>query len=162
MELTNQQKTTLRNFVTNDAVLNAIPKTPDGAFELASALNAVVDTFFVWKTFIETKDLFDGVVWTVVDSLTVGKARIFEWMIAAGSVNPSTNSVRVGITQVFGAASASEVAIFGLMKRNTNLIESIFANTTTGGAGNGAEATPAKIRVEGNIEANYLRDVMGW
>lgn len=162
MELTNAQKTTLRNFVTNDAVLNAIPKTPDGAHELAAALNAIVPAFFVWKTFIETKDLFDGVVWTVVDSLTVGKARIFEWMIAAGSVNPSTNSVRVGITQAFGAASATEVAILGLMKRNANLIESIFANTTTGGSGNGAEATPAKVRVEGDIEVNYLRDVMGW
>lgn len=43
-----------------------------------------------------------------------------------------------------------------------NAIPQTLANTTTGGAGNGAEATPAKLRVEGSIEWNYLREVMGW
>lgn len=162
MQLTNAQKNTLRAFVAADPTLNAIPQTADGAFALAEALNETKEDFFVWKTSMVTEELFDGVQFTAVDALSVGKARIFEWMILAGSVRPASNSIRVAITQCFGAASASEVAIFAAMKRNATILESVLANTTTGGAGNGAEATPAKLRVEGSIEWNYLLEVMRW
>ena len=158
MELTNAQKNTLRTYVQADPVLNQIAQTGDDAFELADALN----TFFVWKSSVVTEELFDGVQFSAVDALTVGKARIFEWMILSGTVRPASNGIRTAITQCFGAGTASETGILALMKRTATRLESVLANTSTGGAGNGAEGTPAKLRVEGLIDPGYLREVMGW
>lgn len=162
MELTNAQKNTLRTYVQADPVLGQIAQTSDGAFELADALNMIVDTFFVWKSSVVTEELFDGVQFSAVDALTVGKARIFEWMILSGTVRPASNGIRTAITQCFGAGTASETGILALMKRTATRLESVLANTSTGGAGNGAEGTPAKLRVEGLIDLGYLREVMGW
>lgn len=159
MELTNAQKNTLRTYVQADPVLGQIAQTSDGAFELADALNTIVDTF---KSSVVTEELFDGVQFSAVDALTVGKARIFEWMILSGTVRPASNGIRTAITQCFGAGTASETGILALMKRTATRLESVLANTSTGGAGNGAEGTPAKLRVEGLIDPGYLREVMGW
>lgn len=129
MILSNQQKTTLKTYVEADTTLNSLPHNADGAFAVAEAMNAVmVPSFYVWKSRIDTLELFDSLVWTAVDNLTVGKARIFEWMVLAGTISPENNSTRVGIRQCFGADSATEIAILTAMKRTATRLEALFCH----------------------------------
>lgn len=160
MELTNAQRTTLRNAVLADPVLSALTPSADNADAIATAMNAATNpAFFVWKSTIQSTELFDAITWPGVDNLTVGRARIFEWMILAGTIKPELQTTRTGITQCFGAATATEVAIFALFKRVASRVEALLANTTSG---DGQEATPARLRVEGQLSYQDVIAAMQW
>ena len=80
--LTTEQKATLKAFVEADTTLNQIPQTYDGAYALADALKAeATPAYVVWRTSVSAEEIMsNGFVWTAVDTLTVGKARIWDWM----------------------------------------------------------------------------------
>jgi hypothetical protein len=71
----------------------------------------------------------NGFDWTRVDNLTVGKARIWEFMTTLGVINPSQANVRAGILAVFGTAGdlAMRLSIFGHCQRLATRVQKLFA-----------------------------------
>ena len=154
MALTSAQLLTLKAEILADPVLAALPNNPDGDFEIAAQLNALaVPDFFVWRTNVPLDEIMvNGFDWTRVDNLTVGKARIWEWMVALGHINPSQANVRAGVLAVFTTASdlGNRVAVFGHCQRQATRAEKVLAvgtGTTTTDQGVG----PATMGFEGNL-----------
>lgn len=163
MSLTAEQQTTLRNFVNADPTLSQFPHTGDGAYALTDALKAVASPeFVVWKTRVSRDEIMqNGFDWVQVDNLTVGKARIWEWLFDNGqnSINPAKLNVRAGIDEAWkGTAAMLAVrdAVYVHCKRNANVLEKIFAT------GTGTPVSPATMGVEGSLPYYEVQSAMGW
>ena len=156
--LTTEQKVTFKVFVEADPTLSLIPKTYDGAYALADALKAEASpAFVVWRTIVSAEEIMsNGFVWTAVDALTVGKARIWDWMTRYGTINPSKLNVRQGMADAFGAGSAMATGIMPHLKRNANILEKLFAT------GTGTTATPGTMVIEGSLSYQEVHEAMGW
>jgi hypothetical protein len=156
--LTTEQKATLKAFVEADTTLSQIPQTYDGAYAIADALKVDASpAFVVWRTSVSVEEIMaNGFVWTAVDALTVGKARIWDWMTRFGTINPSKLNVRQGMADAFGAASAMATGILPHLKRNANILEKLFAT------GTGTTATPGTMVIEGSLSYQEVHEAMGW
>jgi len=106
----------------------------------------------VWKPQVtRTEIMQNGFDWTRVDNLSIGKARVWEWMFTEGFTNPSKVNVRAGIDQVWVGTAADlavRAAVYVHCKRLASRIEKLFAT------GAGSDAAPATMAVEGPI--SYL------
>ena len=156
--LTTEQQATLKAFVEADPTFSLIPKTYDGAYALADALKAEASpAFIVWRTSVSAEEIMsNGFIWTAVDALTVGKARIWDWMTRYGTINPSKLNVRQGMADAFGAGSAMATGIMPHLKRNANILEKLFAT------GTGTTATPGTMVIEGSLSYQEVHEAMGW
>ena len=161
MSLTSAQKTAVKAAIIADPTLNAFPNNSDGAFAIADALNtAASPSFFVWVTSVEITEIMqNGFDWTRVDNLTIGKARIWEWMSIAGTIHPNQANVRAGILAVFTTAAdlATRLAAFQHCQRLASRVEKLLATgagTTTTDQGIG----PATMGYEGPISYNDVQE----
>jgi hypothetical protein len=145
--MTPAQLATLAAHINASPDLSSFPNNSDGAFEIAALLNLDASPkFWVWKTSVAVQDIMaNGFVWTAVDTLTVGKARIWDWMTRFGTINPSKANIRQGLSDAFGAASAMATAIMPHLKRGATRLEKLYTT------GTGTEASPATLDVEGPI-----------
>ena len=78
-----------------------------------------------------------------VDNLSVGKARIWEWMFGSedNSINPSKLNIRAGIAEVWKGTVADlvvQATVLNHCKRPATRIEALYA---TGSGTTGAPAT---------------------
>lgn len=151
MALTTQQAATLKTFIQNDPTLNAQPLNSDGAYAIAAAINqAATPAFIVWRTSVDTDEVMrNGMDWTRVDNLNVGKARIWEWMTKPGSFNPSKANVRAGIDATWVGTAADlavRAAVYTHCKRNASVVEKLLITS-----GAGSDASPAVMGFEGPI-----------
>jgi hypothetical protein len=154
--LTTEQKATLKAFIESDQALNTL--YVDGNLSgLADGLNAVATpSFIVWRTAVTQDEIMqNGFDWVQVDNLTVGKARIWEWMFKnlSVSINPSKINVRAGIEEAWkgtAAMLAVRAAIYVHCKRAASVIEKLFAT------GTGTDAVPATMTLEGPINYSDL------
>lgn len=161
MQLTTAQQTTLRAFVAADVTLNAIPKNGDGAYALATALNALaVPAWIVWKTSVSIDEIMrNGMDWARVDNLSVGKARIWDWMGRLGTLNAAKTNIRVGIDATWTGTAADlavRTTVYTHCKRSATVLEKLFST------GLGLDATPSTMDVEGNVVGPELKDFMAW
>lgn len=159
--LTTQQQATLKTFVEADPVLNLIPHTADGAYEIAAALAQLADpAFIVWRTSVDIDEIMrNGMDWARVDNLSVGKARIWDWMGRLGTINPSRLNIRAGIDAVWVGTAADlavRAAVYTHCKRSANILEKLFAT------GTGSDATPATMVIEGSLSYTEVFAAMGW
>lgn len=159
--LTTQQQATLKAFVNADPVLNAFPHTADGAFDIATALSQVASpTYIVWKTSVPIDEIMrNGMDWVRVDNLSVGKARIWEWMGRLGEINPSKINIRAGIDATWASTPddlAVRAAVYTHCKRSANRLEKLFAT------GTGSDASPATMVIEGVLNYTQVFEAMGW
>lgn len=99
MALTLAQRTILKADIAADPVLSTYPHNSDGAFAIAAAYGQVASPdFWVWRSVVSIAEIMgNGFDWVRVDNLSVGKARIWEWMTDLGAMNPSQANVRAGI-----------------------------------------------------------------
>lgn len=152
--LTPAQMATLKSHINASNDLNIFPNSNDGNFEIAARLNLNASpNFFVWKTSVEVSEIMqNGFDWTRVDNLTVGKARIMEWMMLTGTINPYRANVRAGILATFSVAADlnTRVAIFTHFQRLATRIEKLLA-TGAGTASNDQGIGPATMSFEGPI-----------
>jgi hypothetical protein len=117
---------------------------------LADWCNAL-SAFIVWRSRVSQDEIMqNGFDWTQVDNLTVGKARIWEWMFdnSQGEINPSKSNIRGGIDECWkgtAAMLAVRAAVYVHCKRAATNLEEIFAT------GTGTDATPGLLVVDGNI-----------
>lgn len=141
MALTGPQLTTLKAYITGIPALAAYPLTGDGYFDLAERLNGTgrfsgelaSPDFFVWKERLSWEDVRNnGFAWVEVDGLTVGKARIWEWMFPteASTINPAKQNIRAGIEECWkgtAARLAVQAAVFGHCMKKATHVEKCFA-----------------------------------
>jgi len=107
--------------------------------------------YIVWRSSVTQDEIMqNGFDWVQVDNLTVGKARIWEWLFdnPERSISPSKSNVRAGVDECWkGTASmlAVRAAVYVHCKRAANRVERLFA------AGTGSDAVPGVMAFEGEI-----------
>jgi hypothetical protein len=155
--LTTAQLQTLKTAILADPVLAAKPMTSTGASQIADAFNLQASpAFTVWRTSVtkaevQSSSAFD---WTRVDNLSVGKARIWDSMFYAGSINPSQANVRAGIDATWVGTQADlnvRAAVYVVCKRLATRGEKLYA------VGTGSDAVPATMAVEGQITSDDVQ-----
>lgn len=155
--LTGPQQQTLKAFIANTSALNAYPNTLDGAWEIATLLNLVATPdFIVWKTNVAIDEIMrNGMDWARVDNLSVGKARIWEWMTKLNTINAAKPNIRAGIDAAWVGTAADlavRAAVYVHCKRTATVVEKLFAT------GTGSDASPATMVLEGAISPQDVYD----
>lgn len=146
--LTSAQLSTLRAAIEADSALSSQPENSDGAFAIAAAMNqTAVPDFAVWKTDVSVDGIMrNGMDWARVDNLSVGKARIWEWMGRLGTLNAARPNIRAGIEAVW-VGTAADLAVREVVythcKRLATRAEKLFST------GTGSTALPATMGFEG-------------
>lgn len=158
--LTPEQQAILKAAIIANPTWNSQPDHSDGAYEIANMINAKASPdFYVWKTSVGVDEIMsNGFDWSRVDNLSVSKARIWEWMTALGSINPSKPNVRAGINACFSAAldSGNRSAVYGHCQRFASIIEKMLADGA-GTASTDQGVGPATMGFEGPI---YYQDIL--
>ncbi len=154
-----QQLTTLKAFVlaSQDAEIQAAATNRNDT-ELARLLN-LPSAVTIWRSVVSQDEIMrNGFDWVRVDNLSVGKARIWEWLFdnQAQSINPSTANVRAGIDECWKGTAADlavRAAVYVHCKRPANVAESAFA------VGTGSNADPAITSFEGSVGINDIGEM---
>lgn len=149
--LTTEQRAALKVAVSADPV-TAAHLTAGELQALADLMNAAaVPAFTVWKARVSQDEIMlNGFDWARVDNLTVGKARIWQWLFdnAEKLINPSKPNVRAGINQCWVGTAADlavRAAVYVHCKRDISRFERIFAT------GVGTSADPGTTAVDGPV-----------
>lgn len=143
----------------------------------ADALNASASgPYFVWRSII-TRDEVQAAVafdWTRVDNLSVGKARIWDWMFnKIDAFRPWRGNIRAGINAVWiGTAPdlAVKDAVNAACQRPATVFEKLFVTaTTTGPAQTGNRGLAANADtlgldaagafIDGMVTAQFVADI---
>lgn len=153
-----EQKQTLKAFILADPVLSAFPMTSDGSYEIAARLmQPASPAFIVWKTDVPIDEIMrNGMDWARVDNLSVGKARIWEWLGRLGTINAAKTNVRAGIDATWVGTAADlavRAAVYTHCKRPASVLEKLFAT------GTGTDASPATMVIEGAISYQEIDEV---
>lgn len=112
--------------------------------------------FVVWRTSVTWDEIMlNGMDWARVDNLSVGKARIWDWMFQNQSrtFNPSKSNIRTGIDATWvGTAPdlAVRAAVYVHCKRAATNGEKVFAT------GTGSDAAPATMAFEGQVSSQEV------
>lgn len=153
MTLTTAQIDTMRTVVQNEPSLaQAIIDKVDNV--IAAWCNTEANpAYVVWKTKVTDKDvmLASGFDWTRVDNLSVGKARIWDWLFRFGSIDPNNANVRAGIDAAWvGTAGdlAVRASVYAQCRRNATNLEKALAT------GLGTVVSPSTAGFEGEIGYN--------
>jgi hypothetical protein len=119
---------------------------------IVTLYNTVADpAFVVWKSAVTWDEIMlNGMDWARVDNLSVGKARIWDWMFQNGlrSMNPSKANIRAGIDSAWVGTAADlavRASVYTHCKRQALRGEKVFAT------GTGSDGVPATMGFEGNI-----------
>src|SRR5690606_37441196 len=97
--LTTVQLQALKAAILAAPALAALPMTSGAAAMIAEVMNEPASpTYVVWRTDVPLEEIMrNGMDWTRVDNLSVGKARIWDWLSRLGTINASQANVRAGI-----------------------------------------------------------------
>ena len=150
MHLTTTQHQALKAYILTQPAWAALPNDSTNALVIADELNQVAaPNFIVWRTEVPVDEIMrNGMDWTRVDNLSVGKARIWDWMTRLGTLNPSKANIRSGIDAAW-VGTAADLAVRAVVythcKRAATVIEKVLAT------GAGTTASPATMSVEGAI-----------
>lgn len=150
--MTQAQLTALKNDIAADPVLSAKPQNSDGDLAIAQAYNLLASPdYWVWASTVVLADIIKdpGFDWTRVDNLSVGKARIWEWLFQLGSINAGVANVRTAIDTVWVGTQADlsvRAVVYAACRRKATRAEKLFKT-----AGTGTTADPALMGFEGVI-----------
>lgn len=150
--LTPEQRQTVKADILGDPALNALPNNSDGAVAIAAIYNiTVAPAYIVWKRrVLQDEVMLNGFDWSRVDNLSVGKARIWEWLFnnAANAIDPSKPNIRAGIDATWVGTAADlavRAAVYAHCKRSATRIEQLLAS------GSGTDVSPSTMGFEGPI-----------
>lgn len=132
MPLTAEQRITLAAHIRanqSSEVIAALVGRNDS--ELARLYN-LPSTFIIWRENIRPDEYREAIVWTEVDGLTAGKARIWEWISQnmTANLNASKAGVRQGIADAFVAGSGTRNGLLAVAKQAASIAEAVFATGT--------------------------------
>lgn len=152
MALTTAQLQTLKAHIDASADLNVFPANSDGAIEIARRLNLLADpAWIVWRTSVPWDEIMlNGMDWARVDNLSVGKARIWDWMFqnSQRACNPSKPNIRAGIDAVWVGTAADltvRASVYTHCKRSATRAEKLYTT------GTGTTNDPATLTFEGSV-----------
>ena len=153
--LTAQQNQTLKALALADGTAQDYVNNPSVEKDklLAAWLNEA-STFIVWRTNVTVEVANNVMVWTEIDTLTAGRARIWEWMSKMSKLDASKANIRQGLNDAFSSATATKAALLGIAKRAATRAEGALAT------GTGTDATPGTMVFEGTIsqaDASFIR-----
>ena len=161
--LTEAQKTALAADVAKDPAFAELPRNSDGAYAVAAAYNLPASPeFIVWRTSVSQDEIMqNGFDWVRVDNLSVGKARIWEWLFnnQSRSMNPSKINVRAGIDETWKGTAADlgvRAAVYAHCKRKATRAEKLFST------GTGTDASPATMTQDGALSYSEVQAALGW
>lgn len=130
--------------------------------ELARLLNLPkTPTFYIWRSLVPQDEIMlNGFSWTEVDNLTVGKARIWEWLFdnERRAINATKPNVIAGIVECWSGTAgklAVRAAVLGHCQRAATVAERYFST----GAGTAADASgvgPGVASFEGTVTINDI------
>lgn len=154
--LTTVQLQALKAAILADPALAALPMTSGAAAMIAEVMNEPASpTYVVWRTDVPLEEIMrNGMDWTRVDNLSVGKARIWDWLSRLGTINASQPNVRSGIdaTWVGNAADlAVRAAVYAHCKRGATRAEKLLAS------GTGSDASPGTMTFEGALTSEDVQ-----
>lgn len=132
-QLTPAQITTLRTVCQADQTCAALASAADD-IGLAAWLNTPDATCTVWRSDVSVAEANQSLVWTEVDGLTAGKARIWEWMSRLLVLDARQANIRQGLYDAFAAATASRTALIALAKRAPTRAERALSSGACTGA----------------------------
>ena len=145
----------LKAAILADPVLSAIGRNDT---EMARQLN-LPSSFIAWRTAVPQDEIMqNGFDWLRVDNLTIGKARIWEWLFdnANRSINPSKANVRAGVDETWKGTAADlavRAAVYVHCKRFATVAEQMLAS------GTGTDATPGLLTYEGSVNINDIGEM---
>lgn len=150
--LTPEQQATLAADIcasTDPDVVSALAARNDSL--LAEIYNGP-STFVVWRTSVPVSEYRDALTWTEVDTMTAGKARIWEWITGDMQLplEPHKDAVRQGLADTWASNTTTRSALLAVSKRFATLCEALFTT------GTGTDADPGLLTVEGQISINEL------
>lgn len=137
--ITSQQATTLKATCTADPTCLGLMRAADDVGMAA------------WFNTTEARKVM---VWTEIDALTAGKARIWEWMREGGVLDARDNNIRQGLNDAFSAATATRTALTALAKRSATRAEKALAT------GAGTSGSPSIMTFVGAVtyaDASLIR-----
>lgn len=151
MDLTTQQRATLKAFIQADPVLSQASPSSDGSYAIAQALNtAASPAYIVWRTDVTANEIGNAWVGTDIDGMSALNMQRLQLLLASspgGVFNMSRIDRRAGFENPFGtnANNASRVAMRAVWKRPATVLEKLYAT------GAGTDASPATMVLEGAI-----------
>lgn len=117
-----------------------VPNDGDGNFAVAGWYNlTAAPDFFVFRTAVPIDEIMaNGFDWARVDNATVGKARIWDWMVRLGTINPSKLNIVAGINEAWSGAAndAHRASVFSHCQKKATNAEKLLK-----GAGAGTSIT---------------------
>lgn len=148
--MTPEQLAAIKTDIRANPDLNANPSGSDGAFAIAALYNAeAVPAYVVWKSDVSADEIMrNGMDWARVDNLSIGKARIWEWLTKLGTFNAGKANVRAGIDACWVGTSADlavRASVYTHCKRNATRLEKLLAT------GAGTTASPSTMTFEGQV-----------
>lgn len=153
--LSENQLPTLRAAIDADPVL--VQAISDGSINVVvNAFNALASPAFrVWRSDVRQSEIASVFVWTEIDALTNGKARIWEWMRLSETLNCGITNIRQGLNDAFASANNTKAAVLAVIKRDAKRGEKLFAT------GTGSDASPATLVFVGDITDVDVEKAMG-
>jgi hypothetical protein len=138
--LTEAQKITFAQHIRANSAVAEFITNPAAVAEWYAQPN----TFIVWRTSVTPVMVQEAVLWSEIVALTVGKARVWEWLTSVGMVpfDASLANVRAGLQEVFAAGTTSRTNLLAASKRPCNKLELLFVS------GTGTDAVPGLLGVE--------------
>lgn len=159
--MTNAQLQVLKAEIIADPVLSSKPLNSDGYNDIAVILNGTVATpaFLVYRPSVpQIEIMLNGFDWTRVDNLSVGKARIWEWMFdnPDKAINPSKANIRAGIESCWTGTTADlavRAVVYGHCAESATRTKKLFAvvsaapPATSGALGSSTNIATAVVEV---------------
>lgn len=142
-----------------DAAIQAAASSRNDT-ELARLLNLPSSTI-IWKSSVSQDEIMqNGFDWVRVDNLSVGKARIWEWLFdnPNRAINPTKANVRAGIDEAWKGTAADlavRAAVYVHCKRAATVAEKVFCT------GLGTDASPSVTTFEGTVTPDDIGRMWG-
>lgn len=157
-QLSTSQIASLKAACLADAACTPLHNAADDV-GLAAWFNGDTTTYIVWRPSVTREEIMRdaGFDWARVDNLTAGKARVWDWMFAFGTINPSKANIRAGIDAAWVGTAADlavRAAVYAVCKRSATRAEKVLAS------GAGTSTSPSVMSWSGAIsyaDASQIR-----
>ncbi len=127
-QLSSSQMATLKATCTADQTCAALATAADDV-GLAAWFNAAdPSACVVWRSDVRIEEANSAMVWTEIDAMTVGKARIWEWMSKLGTLDARSANIRQGLSDAFSSATSTRTALIVLAKRTATRAEKVLSS----------------------------------
>jgi hypothetical protein len=151
------------------AQVKDVPNSSDGNVAVAGWYNlAATPAYKVYRSSVPMSEIMlNGFDWTRVDNLSVGKARIWDWMVNADpstqSIDPSKTNIRTGINAVWvGTAQdlAVRAAVYLHCFRDASNAEKLFKTAGNGTACDASGDGPATNGLTEPVSASDVNSAL--